>query len=328
MEINKLGEEKIIDLINSKVSTPNSSIVAGIGDDAAVIDTGNRYEIITTDMLIEKVHFNLSFTDAYHLGRKSLAINLSDIAAMGGEPLYYLVAISLPGHTKVQFVEEFYQGMQDLALTHGAHLIGGDTVGAEDKIAISVTVTGQVKKDEVIFRHGASPGDLVYVSGFLGDSAAGLKVMLKGLRGRLAPEIESYLIKRHVDPEPRLHLGRQLAVNRLASALNDISDGLVKKLWEIALSSQVLIQIDPETIPISDQLGRFSRQLNISPIDLALHGGEDYELLFTVPPEQEALLYKHQLPVKKIGQVIAKAEQGEVYQQDGHLLSDEGFKHF
>ncbi|MDD3652965.1 MAG: thiamine-phosphate kinase [Desulfotomaculaceae bacterium] len=328
MKINRFGEEKIISLINSKVSTTSSKVVTGIGDDAAVIDAGDRYEIITTDMLVEGVHFNLGFTDAYHLGRKSLAINLSDIAAMGGEPLYYLVAISLPGHTKVQFVEELYRGMQDLALIHGANLIGGDTVGAEEKVVIAVTATGQVKKDEIIFRHGAKPGDLVYVSGFLGDSAAGLKIMFEGLRGRLAPEIENYLIKRHIDPEPRLNLGRRLAVNKLASALNDISDGLVKKLWEIARSSEVQIKIDPETIPISDQLGCFSKCLDLSPIDLALHGGEDYELLFTVPPDQEVLLHKNKLLVKKIGRVVMKAVQGEVCNQDGHLLLDQGFMHF
>ncbi|OPX84222.1 MAG: Thiamine-monophosphate kinase [Pelotomaculum sp. PtaB.Bin104] len=328
MEINKLGEGKIIDLIHSKVLITNPKIVAGIGDDAAVIEAGDHYEIITTDMLVEGVHFSMDFTDAYHLGRKSLAVNLSDIAAMGGEPLYYLVSISLPGHTKVQFVEDFYQGMQDLALTHGAHLIGGDTVGAENKIAIAITVTGQVKKDEIIFRRGANPGDLVYVSGFLGDSAAGLKIMLAGLRGQLAPEIESYLIKRHIAPEPRLELGRILAINRLASALNDVSDGLVKKVWEIAISSQVAIKINPAAMPISAQLGKFSSQLNVPAIDFALQGGEDYELLFTVPPEQEARLAKYQLPVKKIGQVVARAKQGEVCDLDGHALYDEGFKHF
>lgn len=332
MLVKDLGEEKVIELIKSTDGSTdgfsNSNIIAGIGDDAAVIDAGNKYNLLTTDMLVEGVHFDLGFTDAYSLGYKALAVNLSDIAAMGGRPLYYLVSVALPGATSERFVKELFHGMQAVGKSFKVSLIGGDTVGSKDKVTISVTLLGEVEKDEVVFRHGANPGDLVYVSGFLGDSAAGLEIFLKGLKGQLSPNVENYLRRRHLCPQPRIELARKLAVNRVCTALNDISDGLIKKVWEIAYSSKVSIRIDCKTIPISDELRTFAEKLKVPCLDFALHGGEDYELLFTVAPGKEELLGKLNLPVTKIGQVLEKSEFVEVLDQKGNLLVDMGFQHF
>lgn len=328
MLVKELGEEKIIEIIKNIGGFNNSRIYGGIGDDAAVIDAGNKYQLITTDMLVEGIHFDLGFSDAYSLGHKSLAVNLSDIAAMGGIPLYYLVSIALPGNTSVNFVQQLFKGMQSLAEAFKVALIGGDTVGSDDKLTISVTMVGEIEKNEIVLRSGAKPGDLVYVSGFLGDSSAGLEIFLKGLKGKINPEIETYLQKKHLYPIPRIDIARILAENNICTSLNDISDGLVKKAWEIAASSKVSIQLECGKIPVSKELRIFAEKTNLPYIDFALHGGEDYELLFTVSPEKELELKKLNLPLTKIGQVIDKSESGKVSDYEGYLLTDKGYQHF
>lgn len=328
MLVRELGEEKIIELIKGISGFKNPNIAAGIGDDAAVIDIGNKYQLITTDMLFEGIHFDLGFTDAYSLGYKALAVNLSDIAAMGGTPLYCLVSLALPGKTSTSFVKQLYKGIQAIAQSFKVSLVGGDTVGSNDKLVISVTLVGEVEKNEIVLRSGANPGDLVYVSGFLGDSSAGLEIFLKGLKGKITPKIEGYLQKKHLCPQPRIEIARILAEKRICTSLNDISDGLVKKAWEIAASSKVAINLDCAKIPVSDELRIFAGEAKIPYIDFALHGGEDYELLFTVAPEKEEELKKLNLPLTLIGRVIDKSDVGKVYDIAGNLLTDKGFQHF
>lgn len=329
MKISEFGEEKIIELVKDYATLFHCpQIITGIGDDAAVIDIGDRYQLITTDMLVEDIHFDLRFVDPYSLGWKSLAVNLSDIAAMGGKPLYYLTSVSLPSAIDIKFVKELYAGMRDLAAHYRVNLIGGDTVGSKNKVVISIVVIGEVKKDEIIFRTGAKPGDGVYVSGFLGDSAAGLKILLENLKGELFPDVELYLVEKHLKPLPQIELGRKLAEGKICTGLNDVSDGLVKKTWEMAKASGVSIRIDENAIPISRELKVFAEKFEVSSLDFALHGGEDYELLFTAMPEKETMLKGIGFHVTRIGEVVDEHEGGKVFNQDGKLLEDEGFKHF
>jgi len=326
MEITKIGEEGII-AIAQKATEVSPGVILGIGDDAAVVEIKGKL-LVTTDLLVENVHFKRSYTKPEILGKKALAVNLSDIAAMGGIPRFCLVSLALPKTTEVNFVEGFYQGLKSMAKEYGVTLIGGDTTGAGSEIMVAVTVLGEALEEGVLTRSGAKPGDGVYVSGYLGDSAAGLYLLLKEKLGLLPEEVEKYLISRHLEPEPRLELGQLLCREKFATSTNDLSDGLVKKLQEIARASGVEITINREKIPLSYALLTFCQQFTLKPLDLALHGGEDYELLFTVPAEKEEELFKLDLPLFKIGMVTGYNEQGIVKAEDGVVLQDRGFQHF
>lgn len=327
MQIKKIGEEGVIKIAQN-FALPSPAGVLGIGDDAAVVEFRGKL-LVTSDLLVENIHFKLSLTPPQILGKKALAVNLSDIAAMGGIPRYALISLALPAKTSVAFVEGFYQGFNELAREYGVLLIGGDTTGAEKDIVIAVTVLGEALNEGVLKRSGALPGNGVYVSGYLGDSAAGLNLLLSGKTGILPREVESYLIARHLEPIPRVKLGQILCRERLATSANDLSDGLTKKLWEIAKASGVEITINRDKLPISPALLTFCQKFtDFDPGDLALNGGEDYELLFTVPAAKEKELLKLNLPLYKIGIVSGTAALGMVKADGGGILQYQGFQHF
>lgn len=324
MSLAKLGEFGLIARIRQAVTDP-AELPLGIGDDcaAARVPPGELL-LTTTDLLIEQVHFRRDWTTARDLGRKSVAVNVSDIAAMGGTPRQVFLGIGVPADFPLSEIEDFLQGVLEAAAGYGATLAGGDTCRSPGPLFISVTAQGSVPPQQLLTRSGARPGDGIYVSGTLGDSALALRQLQTGR----VPIPE--LARRHHDPRARVELGRQLAAGQLASAMIDLSDGLLGDLGHILAASGVGASLEPGLLPRSAALSQALPAAEQQ--ELALTGGEDYELLFTVPAAQQdavAALASTGLPLTRIGMI--RAEPGlELVAADGSILPPPtgGFKHF
>lgn len=295
----------------------------GIGDDAAALVPGSGcVTLITSDMLLEDVHFDLSFCDAESLGRKSLSVNLSDLAAMGAHPRQFLLGIALPAAVSVEFMDGFMAGILEQAERFGATLVGGDTCASKGGLAISITALGEQRPELVLKRSGAAVGDLVCVTGTVGDAAAGLEELRRGVRG-------GFLVSRQLDPTPRVAAGVALAESRLATALIDVSDGVLADLGHICELSGVGAMIDLEALPLSEEY----RAVCGSDHALALSGGEDYELLFCIAREKTAevreLFGSLSVRVSVIGEIV-EGEGVKVVAADGSLYTPKkaGFNHF
>jgi len=277
VKLRDLGEFGLIDRISAAV-TERAAVKIGIGDDAAAIEPSPGHLVLmTSDMLIEGVHFDLELTDPLSLGRKSLAVNLSDLAAMGAEPRYFLLSLAIPQKLDLEFLDRFFSGMMQRADQFGITLIGGDTCLSKGGLAISITATGEQLPELVVKRSGAKPGDLIFLTGTVGDSALGLKLLQRG-------DKTGFLVSRHLDPEPRVAAGVAMAVEGVASAMIDISDGLVADLGHILDKSGVGARLELAGIPLSDQYRKEISRFTEDCFSLPLGGGEDYELLFTAPP--------------------------------------------
>jgi thiamine-monophosphate kinase len=271
---------------------PDPSVILGIGDDGAIAaPSPGRHLVVTTDTLVESVHFELEYFDPWHLGRKTAGVSLSDIAAMGAVPRWALLNLAvrpgLPGH----FWEEFSKGLTSRLVEFGAMLLGGDTVGAPHDLYVSLTLIGEVEPGKWLSRGSAQAGDLVYCSGYLGEAATGLQ-WLKRHGGTGPGPIRRgalrRLVKRFLDPEPRVHLGQALAGSGLVSTAIDLSDGLATDLAHICERSGLGAEIEARDIPVSRGCRLAARTLAVSSRDLALCGGEDFELIWTVPEKHEA----------------------------------------
>ncbi|WP_298434356.1 thiamine-phosphate kinase [Geobacter sp.] len=280
MKLREIGEFGLIDRIASRAAR-GPAVRIGIGDDAAATEPApGRLILTTSDMLVEGVHFDLSFTDPYRLGRKSLAVNLSDIAAMGGEPRDFLLSLAIPPRLPVEFLDRFTDGMLSLADEHGVTLIGGDTCRSPAGLVISVTLHGDQRPERVVRRAGARPGDRLFVTGTLGDSALGLELLRRGVR-------EGWAVERHLDPSPRVAAGLALAAAGLATAMIDVSDGLLADLGHILEQSGCGAWVEAAHLPLSPFFRERAGGETPDPQLLALAGGEDYELLFAVSAERE-----------------------------------------
>ena len=299
MKLSELGEFGLINRIRKLASRKPSSALVGIGDDAAVLKLSSPHcLLVTTDLLLEGIHFDLSFTDFYSLGWKSAAVNLSDIAAMGGVPRFCLSALGIPDGISVEQITDFYRGFNAVLKVHSASLVGGDTSASKKDLFISITAIGEAGRSEILTRAGARPGDRIFVTGTLGDSAAGLELLKAGRRRQAAGG--RHLIQRHLRPIPRVSEGRKMALSGCVSAMIDISDGLSSDLSHICRQSGVGAEINKERIPLSEPL-RQSRTLTKPVIHYALSGGEDYELLFTVPSAKLKKIKALGLDVTEIG---------------------------
>lgn len=330
MQIKKLGEFGLIEKIARSAAVSDPQVVKAIGDDAAVVSLDRKAcLLITTDILKEGIHFKKEFSSPYVLGKKCLAVNLSDIAAMGGTPQYYVVSIAIPPHTQYGFIRDLYRGMNAQARRFGVQLLGGDTTASQDSLVISITLLGRAQKRHVLYRHGASPGDLIFATGTLGDAALGLMLLEK--RGTSA---HSVLVQRHIDPQPRIEAGKALACSRAASAMMDISDGLAGDLRHIMKQSMVGARIFLDRLPLSAAYRRQCPQLSADMYLPALSGGEDYELLFTAPQRNEkriqSLAGKLRLPMTCIGEITDTKQGLTVLDERGKkvLLRKTGFRHF
>lgn len=331
MELKKIGEFGLINSIARRAPGAPSDIIRGIGDDAAVIALDKtRCLLFTTDTLIESIHFETSFTSPYLLGKKSLAVNLSDIAAMGGTPHSFVVSLSIPPGVTYEFIKKFYAGIYAQAKKFNVSLVGGDTTASPDKLAITISLLGAARAGEVICRHGACTGDAIYVTGFLGDSALGLSLLKKKKAGSSV----NCLVKQHLDPVPRVAQGREIARRSVASSMIDVSDGLLADLRHILDESGVGARLRLDRVPLSPRYCKSLQRGSADYYNAALCGGEDYELLFTVPPEKEktiATLRKLSgIPLTRIGEVAGKKGELKIFDESGREVSykREGFTHF
>jgi thiamine-monophosphate kinase len=279
MKLKSLEERELISAIRRDFYSSRPGIILGIGDDAAVIKRGRQDLIITKDLLFEDVHFISSLHPPYLLGRKSLNVNLSDIAAMGGEPRYCLLGLGFPSRTSSRWVSEYFSGFKSASEEWGVPLIGGD-VSRSKKITISVTVIGESRN--IIRRQGAKPGHLLYVSGSLGDAKQGFLLLKKGIKPKQDKRADS-LIRAFLDPVPQIRLAREISRRMLASSMIDISDGLSVDLNHLCQESGWGAEVNQEKLPLSTELRFWQKR----PLEIALHGGEDYQLLFSVPPENQ-----------------------------------------
>jgi len=330
-KLRELGELAIVDLIRKRFRDFRPRALRGIGDDAAVIlpSPGSRL-LATTDLLIEGVHFGLVFTPPRDLGFKSLTVNLSDIAAMGGVPRYAFLGLGLPAGLSRDFLRDFFSGFARAARRYETNLVGGD-ISRAPAVFIAVTVLGETLPSGFIGRDGARPGDGVFVSGWPGESALGWEFLIRGKK--LDPAGRRW-IRKHLVPEPRLRLGQELARHKLANSLMDLSDGLVLDLKRLARESRVAIEIEADWIKLPAGFAASARKIGRDPLRLALTGGEDYELVFTAPPGKweavERLARKIKLPLQRIGRVKAGKPEVNVKDIQGKILplSRGGYEHF
>jgi thiamine-monophosphate kinase len=276
MKLRVLQEKELILAIRKDFSRFEKDLILGIGDDAAAIKAGKRYLLLTKDLLIEDFHFITALHPPYFLGRKSLSVNLSDIAAMGGKPRYALLGLGLPSRTSPRWLEEYFSGFKSSCREWGVVLVGGD-LSQSKKVVISVTIIGQGKN--IIRRKGARPGHFIFVSGELGNARQGLLLLKRGFKlgdnRRANP-----LLKAFLDPVPQLALAQELSRFKLASSMIDVSDGLSVDLLHLCEESGCGAVVEQENLPLSRELCFWQKR----PYEFALHGGEDYQLLFSVPP--------------------------------------------
>ncbi len=284
MKLKDVGEFGLIDRIARLLPPYSREVVVGVGDDVAVLDTPqDHYLLLTCDIQVEGSHF-LPDPDPFLLGRKAAAVNLSDIGAKGGEPLHFLVSLALKPDTPVEWVEGFYKGLGLEASRFGADIIGGNLSSTQGPQVVDIFLVGRVKKEQLILRKGAQPGDTIMVTGDLGKARGGLLVLTgKVAEEKLPREEKETLLEAFLTPTPRVKEGQIIAATGGVSAMLDISDGLAQDLIHICESSHVGARIWAEKLPLSPALVSLARALGMPPWTLALEGGEDYELCFTVP---------------------------------------------
>jgi len=281
-----IGEFGLIERIRARFPAPDG--VTGIGDDCAVLTQHNGLDtLVSTDMLVEGTHFLRDDIEPFDLGWKSAAVNLSDIAASGGRPTGTFLSLALPAGLSGEWVDAFLDGYAEISGRFDVPLLGGDTTASPQRICINVTVLGECPVGRAVLRSGAMVDDLICVTGPLGDSAAGLKAILAGVPRDA--DVQT-LIARHYRPVPRIEEGQQLRLNLGVHAMMDISDGLGSDLNHILEASDVDAEIDPEALPLSIALKHVCARQGWDPMELAVSGGEDYELLFTCTRQTEMLL--------------------------------------
>lgn len=333
-----IGEFGLIRQLQRQWPTSSPSIITGIGDDAAILTAPPGQQLlISADVLIENVHFDLHYQTPKDLGWRAGAANLSDIAAMGGTPLYLLVSMALPARVPPQHVRELYRGIQAACRPFNVELIGGDTSSSPSQIFLSLTIMGSVGVNHALTRNNAEIGDHIYVTGTLGDSNAGLRILQTHSADRQRfhpPAVETFLVRRHLRPAPRVYVGQLLANRKLAHAAIDLSDGLSSDVGHVCEASRVGAEIRATALPLSSQLRAFAQRDKRNPIEIALHGGEDYELLFTAPAKRHQNVLRvseqTQVPITCIGEIKPKTFGRQLVLPSGRKqkLSRESFCHF
>jgi len=312
----------------------SESLIAALGDDAAVFrSSAGKETVISADLLVEDIDFRRTTTPPFLLGHKALAVSLSDIAAMGARPLWSLISIGVPEDVwQTEFVNHFYDGLLELANHYGVQLIGGDTSRTNESIVIDSVVVGECATGKAVMRSGATPGDQIFVTGSLGAAAAGLRLIERGahLADEDSQKLDHVLI-RQLRPEPRVGWGIVLGEERLATSMIDLSDGLSSDLNHLCEASGVGALIDSSLLPIHNRVVELCGRRALDPLQLALHGGEDFELLFTVKTADVARLPRRVdgVELKRIGEV-SKASDGVRISEGPRIwdLKPGGWKHF
>ncbi len=312
--VSDLGEFGLIDHLTRDISLKNKSSLKGVGDDAAVLDYRGKNIVLTTDLLVEGIHFNLVYTPLKHLGYKAVTVNLSDVYAMNARPRQVLVSVAISGKFSVEAMEELYGGIRLACDTYGVDLVGGDTTSSVTGLAISITAAGEAEKGKTVYRNTARLNDLICVSGNLGAAYMGLQLLERERRlfeespGGVQPDLSGfeYILARQLKPEARRDIVDALDGQGIVPhAMIDLSDGLSSDLLHVCRQSGVGCRIFQDRIPVDRETARAAEEMHLEPFVCALNGGEDYELLFTVPLEMHDRIL--QIPgVSIIGHVTSK----------------------
>lgn len=299
-EISSLGEFGLIDIITKDIFLQHNSTLKGVGDDAAVIES-SQAQVVTTDMLVEGIHFDLVYTPLKHLGYKSIIVNLSDVYAMNAYPRQVLVSMAISNRFSVEAIQEIYDGMKLACSRYGVDMVGGDTTASPKGLIINVVAIGEQAKEKIVYRNTAKEGDLLCVSGDLGGAYMGLQILQREKQVFLnAPDAEielsgnDYIIGRQLKPEARKDVIEFLETQQVVpTSMIDVSDGLSSEILHICKQSNVGCQLNEDAVPIANDTYNTALHFNIDPINCALSGGEDYELLFTIDPRDKDKVNQH-----------------------------------
>jgi thiamine-monophosphate kinase len=333
--VGEIGEFPLIERIRKILpAVENKDLLVGIGDDTAVIRMDKRRALLVTcDIQVEGRHFRFDYITPYQLGRRSMAVNVSDIAAMGGKPTYALVSLGLPAAFPVVSYDRLFEGMRDELQPHRARIVGGNLAQTRDDLIVDITLLGEVGLSRILTRNGARVGDRIFVTGKVGASGAGFQVLT--MFGKRFPGKYKALVARHVLPSPRVTAGQRIARAGVATAMIDLSDGVASDLFHICTRSGVGAEIHEERLPLPEYIREIAERSGRSVIDLALHSGEDYELLFTVPRsvlvgKLRSITGDPEVPVTEIGTIVGRKEGYCLVDSRGKKtrLAPAGWDHF
>ncbi len=346
-EISAIGEFGLIDRIRRLTDVPpadpnvRQNLLIGIGDDAAAFRPApGSAGLVSVDTFLEGIHFDLTYTSLSHLGWKAVAASLSDIAAMGGAPRYVLLALSIPAKISVEMIDELYSGAVAACKKYSCLIVGGDTAASTANLSVTATVIGEAPENAIIYRKGAKAGDYLCVTGHLGGSIAGLKVLQREKQKFLAsgngsafePNLEPYkhAIEKHLVPKPRFDISSLFAGKVKVHSMVDVSDGLASEVHHLCRAGDVGASVYEHNLPIEPLIQRIADEFSASPTDYALHGGEEYELLFTLSDEEHAKLEKLTNDVSIIGRIIPAGEGIHKVREQGEKepLLPGGWNHF
>lgn len=333
-DLAELGEFGLIKHLTEHIEIYQTSTIKGVGDDAAVIDNGNLQTVLSTDMLVEGVHFDLSYVPLRHLGYKSVIVNLSDIYAMNAEPRQIVVSLAISNRFKLEALEELYSGMLLACKKYNVDLVGGDTTSNLSGLVINITALGAAKKGEIVYRNGAKESDLLCVSGDLGGAYMGLQIlerekMVFKENPKLQPDLEGkdYILERQLKPEARKDVIETLKnLGVMPTSMIDVSDGLSSEILHLCTQSKVGVELYEEKIPIDPLTYETAREFNLDPTLCMLSGGEDYELLFTVNISDYEKI-KNSMDITIIGHITNEAKGCLLVSKSGtvHELKAQGW---
>lgn len=337
-ELSTIGEFGLIKLIDSKFQTINPETLKGIGDDAAIIDTAGKELVVSTDLLMEGIHFDLAYTPLKHLGYKAVAVNVSDIAAMNAIPKQITVSLGLSNRFSVEAIEELYEGIKIACDEYKVDLVGGDTSASRSGLVISITALGTAEKKNIVQRNTSNTNDIICVSGDLGAAYIGLQTLEREKQVFLAnpdmqPQLDKdkdYVIERQLKPNARMDVIYELRdLGIVPTSMIDISDGLASELLHLCKNSGTGAVIFEDKIPIDDQTYLVATEINFSPMTAALNGGEDYELLFTVKQEDFETI-KNMSDISFLGYMTNDVDGVKLMMKSGTLINvtSPGFEHF
>jgi thiamine-monophosphate kinase len=336
-EISSLGEFGLIEHLTKNFETQNASTIISVGDDGAIIDHFGKQTVISTDMLVEGIHFDLMYTPLKHLGYKSVVVNLSDVYAMNATPTHITMSIAFSNRFSLEALDDFYEGVYAACEKYNVDLIGGDTSSSQKGFIISVTALGEISSDKVVKRSGAKKGDLLCVSGYLGGAFLGLTLLEREKKiylenPQIQPDLENqqYLVGKMLKPEARKDIIDFFEANNiLPTSMMDVSDGLSSEILHICKQSNVGCKLYEDKIPIHEEAKQYAYKLELDPTACALSGGEDYELVFTLPQsDYDKLVLNEEISV--IGYITEVEEGAHIITKGGntHKLTAQGWNAF
>lgn len=336
-DVNELGEFGLIDHLTKGIQMQHRSTIKGVGDDAAIIDHKDQHTVVSTDMLIEGIHFDLMYTPLKHLGYKSIIVNLSDIYAMNAIPSQVTVSIAISNRFSIEAMDELYEGIKLACDLYKVDLVGGDMTSSPSGLSMSITAIGCAPSDQIVYRNGAQAGDILCVTGDLGSAYLGLQILEREKQifqttPGIKPDLEEqpYLIERQLKPEARKDVIDYFAKNQLKpTAMIDISDGLASEIFHICKQSNTGAFVEESKVPLHPSTEEMALTFGIDPITCALNGGEDYELLFTIS-ESDLEKIRYMPDVFIIGEIVPIEDGITLHTSGGniHPLKAQGWKHF